>query len=282
MRKGLHALSSHNVCVYCLIVPHTVSLSHRARSRFRLYAYKSSAAEGSQHPIRRRTKLMSQYLELKVKIMLITVHHQAEDPRWCSCGLCSTSWKNKGWLCDGSAFAYLPSGREVALGTGCRERIAADHNVPPGFIGRRGTSLLMSRCTGRGCLPPDSMALSVYEKFVPILPREYYSDMILDLMLYDLYVGADGSAFAVNRLRIHPRVFHVREKRMGIACALLAAYRIVFESGYRSSSFLLDVELGGGRSVWLSHEVIATKSRSRCCSAITYLQRRFRRGRGAS
>ena len=79
---------------------------------------------------------------------------------------------------------------------------------------------------------------------MPILPKEYYTDdIIVSLMVRGLYVGADASTFAVTRWEPFPKVFHVRKYKMGTVYSIHCPYRIEFDSGYRSYSFLLDVEL---------------------------------------
>ena len=214
----------------------------------------------------------------------ITLRDPVEDSSWCTCGLCSSLWKLQGWGCDRAELAYLASGRALTLGAGCRQRIATDRNVPPGFIGRRGMSLHIGPYSGIGRIPPEVVSLNCiyrYKALVPVLPLEYYSGLILDLMWRDLYIGADGSAFAVRFGQVRPKVFHLHEMTVGTALRLHCTYRIVFNSGYRSLSFVLTVAVGGDVSLWLSHEVLSMKPFSRCCSAVTHLQRRLRRWRAA-
>ena len=232
---------------------------------------------------------MWRYLEVYRPLWLaMALDKSADVPKWCLCGLCNSSWKRYGWCCDGTRVAYLLSGQLVRLGDGCRGRIAADCKVPPGFVGRRGGLMCIGPCSGMGCIPPeldlDITGRDIYRssEYVPILPPEYYSGMIVDLMVRGLFIGVDGSVFAIMRQRIRPKVFHVREKRMGLVYALHGAYRIVFDSGYRSASFLLHVDLVDGEAIWLSHEVISTKPCSRSRSAVMHLQRRFRRPQASS
>ena len=212
-----------------------------------------------------------------------------DDRGWCPCGLCSFTWKEYGWRCDEQSIAYLPSGGVVDLGPGCRSQIALKLNVPPGFIGRCGMTLHVGRCPGIAFV--SSMELGglvrpkdiyIQKKIVPVLPMEYYSRMILDLMLRKLFIGADGSAFSLHGSRAFPVVYHVREMRLGTVYYMYKSFRLEFSSGYRSSSFFLDVQLPYHRRLWLSHEVISVNRRSRCVSGIVHIQSRFRRRKAAN
>ena len=199
----------------------------------------------------------------------------AADDGYCPCGLCGRSWIQDGWSCDCSELAYLASGQELKLGPGCRQRIAADRNVPPGFISRCGTSLHIGRCTGKCIIPPEYWL----DDFVPFLPLEYYSRLVVDLMLRDIFIGADGSAFALTRRRPFPVVFHVLEMKLDTVYALHGALPIEFSSGYGSTCFMLDIVAAGFSPVWLSHEVVSVDRCSRCSRSIALLQARFRRRR---
>ena len=142
-------------------------------------------------------------------------------------------------------------------------------------------------CYGRGMVPPGLGAWSLPRNVllnqmerVPILPREYYSGLAVDLMMRDLFIGADGSAFAMPFRGPLPIVFHVREKRLGTVYSVHCVYRIVFDSGYRSTSFVLDIERDGW-TVWLVHDVVSAKPCARCSRSVARLQSRFRRRRAA-
>ena len=213
----------------------------------------------------------------------------AEDRGWCHCGLCSITWREFGWRCDGQSFAYLASGEMMDLGPGCRGNIALKFNVPPGFIGRCGSTLHVGRCPGIGFVSHTGLGgmfrpKETYgrKKVVTVLPLEYYSRLVLDLMLRKLFIGADGSVFSLNGGRAFPVVYHVGEMRLGTVYSMYGSLRIEFSTGYRSSSFYLDVQLPHHRRLWLSHEVISVNHRSRCISGIVHIQSRFRRRAGAS
>ena len=212
----------------------------------------------------------------------------AADDSWCPCGLCSLWWRQNGWWCDGTSMVYLASGGKMEVGRGCREQIAADLKVPPGTIGRHGSLLHIGRCSGNGFISHIELdgisrprKICCREEFVPVLPLEYYSSLVVELMLRGLFVGADGSAFPIQRSRPFPIVYHVREMRFGIAYALYGAFKIEFSSGYRSFSFLLDVQTSQVGRFWLTHELISTNPRSRCLRGITHLQTRFRQRRAS-
>ena len=206
----------------------------------------------------------------------------------CTCGLCSSSWEMSGWWCDGADIAYLASGKRLKLGHGCRERIAVNLNVPPGLIGRKNSLLHIGRSRGKVFVPPvwtgviHPRSITWLEEYVPVLPLEYYSDLVVDLMVRRIFIGADGSAFGINNKRPFPVVFHVRELKVGRVYALHGSIRLVFGSGYCSSSCLLDIDMLEYGPVWMSHEVVSVDHCSRCSRGIAHLQSRFRRRRAVT
>ena len=204
----------------------------------------------------------------------------ADDYGYCPCGLCGRAWIQDGGSCDCTELAYLPSGREVKLGPGCRQRIATDCNVPPGFISRCGTSLHIGKCPGKLGRPVGPLEYGMHG-CVPFLPLEYYSRLVVDLMLRDIFIGADGSAFVITKLRPFPVVFHVLEMKLGTVHALHGVVPIEFSSGYGSATLMLDVVRGRFGPIWLSHEVVSVNPCSRCSRNIAILQNLFRRRRAS-
>ena len=229
----------------------------------------------------RRIRLRLRYVDLgHVFAGTGLIKQTPDEPSWCRCGLCCIFWEKDGWACDGADVAYLASGRKLDLGPGCRETIAAHYGVPPGFVGRYGRSLCIGPCLGKGYVPLELVQTFLpwdmyrHNQLVPILPLEYYSHSVVDLMFRDLFIGADGSVSSVT----FPKVYHVRSHQIGTILGVRCTYRIEFDSGYCSSSFLLDV-LCDDVDIWLSHEIISVRPHSRCCRSIVRLQSRFRQRR---